>query len=209
MDAQELLIVDIDGVISTYRDRKRLAYRDVSGKDVSDDRIDGLDLRSELGEAGLEGFEDVFFSWKYLYTDVPRPGAAHVLQRALRRNSIVYFTSRQDEEGDSMRLATVDWLDENGFPILDKEGVYLFMRPSRKTPEKEYKSKTMGQILALGIAIAGIGDKPHDSEVYGDFNVQPIIFRHPRHGEGDYAQGTVFVNEWSEIKNWLMGNGNI
>ncbi|MEE9405969.1 MAG: hypothetical protein V3V26_01025 [Candidatus Aenigmarchaeota archaeon] len=209
MDAQELLIVDIDGVISTYRDRKRLAYKSVSGKDVSDDRIDTLDIRGELGEDGLERFEDVFFSRKYLHTDVPRPGAAHVLQKALRRNSIVYFTSRQDGEGDSMKVATVDWLDENGFPILDKEGVYLFMRPSRHISEREYKDRTIGQILALGIPIAGIGDKPHDSEVYGDFKVQPIIFRHPRHGEGDYAQGTVFVNEWSEIKNWLRGNGNI
>jgi hypothetical protein len=107
----------------------------------------------------------------------PMPGAAVVLGRLARDNTIVYLTHRPDF------LATTSkrWLTENGFPpgpvLTSTMGTLLSGSGAYKAARLAAVKKTFPNVLV------GIGDKMSDAKVYANTGARPIL---------------IFQADWSE-----------
>jgi hypothetical protein len=109
----------------------------------------------------------------------PMPGAAVVLGRLARDNTIVYLTHRPDF------LATTSkrWLTENGFPpgpvLTSTMGTLL-------SGSGAYKAARLAAVKRIfPNVLVGIGDKMSDVKVYADTGARPILIFQPDWSEHD------------------------
>ena len=136
----------------------------------------------------------------------PMPGAAVVLGRLAKDNTVVYLTHRPD----FLAVTSKRWLTENGFPpgpvltstmttLLTGSGPYKMARLAAV-------KKTFPNILV------GIGDKISDSKVYAENGIRPILLLQPDWSEHDpekfekladelaaLPDSVQVVGEWREI----------
>ena len=174
------LISDIDNTLADPSERLKRSLSDLGRPDVYEKTSDSFGGFAEyLSSEEMDEFWSSFLSEKYLHTDRPAPGAADFLNEVRsKRVELFYLTGRHDESGDSMRTGTVDWLRANGFPDPEEPGVELFMKPTRKEDDKEYKRSLLKERLSPRLTeqnVVGFGDHPDDAEAYEAGGVRPIL----------------------------------
>jgi hypothetical protein len=109
----------------------------------------------------------------------PMPGAAVVLGRLAKDDTIVYLTHRPDFLAPSSKR----WLAENGFPagpvLTSTMGTLLSGSGPYKAARLAAIRKTFPNILF------GIGDKISDAQVYADNGVRPVLIVQPDWSEDE------------------------
>jgi|GEM_PF-1373234 len=208
----KILVTDIDNTIADVRPRLRASLRAVGRPEVygkSKDSYGGFKKFLEEGE--LNRFWSIFLSDRFLELDRPAPGAARSLKLlADRVDLFLYLTGRQDEEGDSMRPGTVEWLGEGGFPLPDGREVVLEMKPRREMDDFRFKREVLRRrIERLGgrrekILGVGIGDLPDDARAYGEAGLRPLLLTWPGLFEEEIlisaTVDTVLASDWTEAR---------
>jgi len=103
----------------------------------------------------------------------PMPGAAVVLGRLAKDNTVVYLTHRPD----FLAPTSKHWLAENGFP----PGPVLTSTMSTLLGGSgAYKAARLAAIKkAFPNVLLGIGDKTSDAKVYADCGARPILLCQP------------------------------
>lgn len=201
------LITDIDNTIADTTRRMRRSLREIGREEVFEKTSDQFGGFSEyLSSSELDQLWEVFLSGRFIHLDEPAPGAADLLTEFVHEGlELTYLTGRHDQQGDTMRPATEEWLAEHGFPLPGKNGVELFMKPGRGIEDREFKLDLLKQEFSLGSTgmIAGIGDHPDDGLVYSEAGIKPIMlnwqgFFSERELEAP-AEGAKVVESWSEI----------
>lgn len=106
-----------------------------------------------------------FFKGSYLLEDRPVPGAPEFC-RMLRGCGarLVYQTGRDE----TMRPATLESLDQNGFPIPDSKDVHLIVKPHFNDPDLEYKTRTIEQVRRFGPVAAAFENEPAHINLFHD-----------------------------------------
>ncbi len=208
---ERLIVCDIDGTILENLKRKQQCIREASGKSIG---LGELAKKYEInrfltmGEYGR--FAKLFFSGKYLALDTPIPGAARALNHLLHKGYlIVYLTGRHHSPQNpeqSMRKETLDWLAHNNFPQ-PGEGAEIIMKPGSEQGDEEFKRNIISRIREMGFAIAGIGDLPSDALAYSRLGGTPLIFRRVYNKDQKMPPGTIMVDKWEEVLEWVERNG--
>ena len=109
----------------------------------------------------------------------PMPGAAVVLGRLAKDNTVVYMTHRPDFLAPTSKR----WLTENGFP----PGPVLTSTMTTLLGGSEpYKMARLAAVKKrFPNIIVGIGDKMSDAKVYADSGVRPVLMFQPDWSEDD------------------------
>ncbi len=180
MAGLDFLVTDIDNTIADTRGRLRRSLRAVGREEVfaeTADQFGGFD--DYLAPEEEEEFWRVFLSGKFLHHDRPAPGAAEFLGELKEEGvEIFYLTGRHDQAGDSMRAGTEAWLRENDFPDPAEAGISLFMKPTRKKNDREFKLELLEEKLSTkspSVGAIGIGDHPDDAFVYNRVGIRPVL----------------------------------
>jgi len=109
----------------------------------------------------------------------PMPGAAVVLGRLAKDNTIVYLTHRPD----FLAPTSKHWLAENGFPpgplLTSTMSTLLGGSGAYKAARLAAIKKTFPNV------VIGIGDKTSDAKVYADCGARPILLCQPDWAEHD------------------------
>ena len=103
----------------------------------------------------------------------PMPGAAVVLGRLAKDNTVLYLTHRPD----FLAPTSKHWLAENGFP---PGPVLTSTMNTLLGGSGAYKAARLAAIKkAFPNVLLGIGDKTSDVKVYADFGARPILLCQP------------------------------
>ena len=206
------LLVDIDGTILINKPRKNRVLRHMLGENIDDTFCNSFSISKPSlggGDINRDEFNKLFYSGRFLDEDVPYESAAEVLTEESKRSDIIYVTARHhnQENGDSMREGTLDWMRKNEFPVPDNGGVEILMIPFRDMDlrmmgMKRGKEKIVEKVSKERKIIGAVGDLPHDAEVYCKYGLRTFILRQPNHSEQEYNiyGQVVFVSDWREIK---------
>lgn len=202
------LITDIDNTIADTTRRMRRSLREMGREEVfvkTSDQFGGFS--DYLSPEELEELWKLFLSEKYLHLDKPAPGAADFLSGCVDDGlKVTYLTGRHDQQGDTMRPGTEDWLAENGFPLPDQNRVMLFMKPRRKMNDRQFKLKLLERELSSEASggVVGIGDHPDDALVYSKVGVKPIMLNwqglFSRRELKAPAEGIKVVENWADME---------
>lgn len=205
----DCLITDIDNTIADPSERIKRSLSELGRGEVYEKTSESFGGFEEyLSPGEMEEFWGLFLSDRFLQLDKPAPGAADFLNE-VRSNGVelFYMTGRHDESGDSMRNGTVDWLRSNGFPDPEEPGVELFMKPTRKEDDKEYKRSLLKERLSTKLTernVVGLGDHPDDAEAYEAGKVRPILLDwlglFPREELLAAGSDVLVLESWAEIE---------
>ncbi len=205
----DCLITDIDNTIADPSERIKRSLSELGREEVYEKTCGSFGgFEDYLSPGETEEFWCLFLSDRYLHLDKPAPGAADFLNEAKSDGvELFYITGRHDESGDSMRTGTVDWLLSNGFPNPEGAGVELFMKPTRKENDKEYKRSLLKERLSPRWPernVVGFGDHPGDAEAYEAGGVRPILLDwlglFPREELLSAGSDVLVLKSWAEIE---------
>ncbi|GIW21182.1 MAG: hypothetical protein KatS3mg068_0189 [Candidatus Sericytochromatia bacterium] len=112
-----------------------------------------------------------FFSNDYI-VDKPIKGAVNFVNKSKEVGfEIIYLTGRFE----SMRKGTIENLEENNFPIKDKNKS-LIMKPSDEMTDHEFKHIAMEEIKKYGNILAGFDNEPINANIFKEHLPNSQIF---------------------------------
>lgn len=131
----------------------------------------GIDPNEKFMKEIFKFWYERFFSNDYII-DVPIKGSVEFVNKAKEIGfEIVYLTGRFE----SMRKGTIENLEENNFPIKDKNKD-LVMKPSDEIADHDFKHIAMDEIKKYGYILAGFDNEPINVNIFKDHLPDSEIF---------------------------------
>lgn len=204
------IITDVDNTILDTTERLRSSLRAIGHEEVfhkANGKYGGF--KHFLTLEDLDKFWDYFLSPRFLDMDSPAPHAAEILTRYHCRGiDIVYLTGRHEQGPNSMRSDTLKWLERHNFPLPQSKTVKLLMKPTREQDDHKFKIQAINKLdLKSAKLTIGIGDLPHDVEVYRNQGIIPILITWSGYFSAEdltkstiESPGAIVTENWKQIE---------
>ncbi|WXG44735.1 MAG: hypothetical protein WED04_12010 [Promethearchaeati archaeon SRVP18_Atabeyarchaeia-1] len=169
---ERFLVTDLDNSLIDSRARFNRAVSEATGcpltasPPVTDLKI----LRKEQRNK----FYDVFLSGRYMDLDVPVKGSVEVLNRLKFAGlGIIYLTGRHHSRGNSLKSETLKTMLHYGYPMPDKAGVMLYLKPDKMSSTHEFKRRALERLARRIDLVVGVDDEPEDVKVMTE--IVPLV----------------------------------
>ena len=110
-----------------------------------------------------KGWQQRFFTNKYVTYDVPHPGAAEFVQRVSDLKLRVIYLTGRDTLG--MRKGTLTALNRYGFPLPENKSVELITKPTFSQDDWTFKRNAIDQLRGRGKVVAVFDNEPKMSNL--------------------------------------------
>jgi len=169
--------------------------------DIDETTIDNSPYQAELILKGEQYHSDTWNDWCRLLQAEAVPGALEFMKYAKEKGFQLYYISNRKEE---VEAETIENLKKIGFPMADKEHVFIRTDESSKLNRRAMVEENCEIVLLIGDNLAdfsenyeGLSMEERSSQVDNDkamFGVNYIVLPNPMYGDWE---GTIYDGDFS------------